>query len=280
MLASAKAKENLVNPRKKSKFSDETIKEIDEIVSMRISNVQGIHHIFASSNKLQSICSESTVRRMVVNHKLSVSPSDLPRYVRFNRSLKKPEPVDINKFVNIANKFNRTFDRYLEYTKTFCNLNCFQYDSVVGSLKDMKAILTITHTETNFQFGFMIDRGNPEFVIKIMKSLKGKLGDEFYDIFEVNLSDNGTEFNHLWNIEFDENGVQRCHCFYTRPYTACDKFECERNNEFIRYILLKGVSLDRLTQEDANLIFSHINSYIRKCLGNKTPYEVFKKIRM
>lgn len=123
----------------------------------------------------------------------------------------------------------------------------------------------------------MIDRGNPEFVIKIMKSLKGKLGDEFYDIFEVNLSDNGTEFNHLWNIEFDENGVQRCHCFYTRPYTACDKFECERNHEFIRYILPKGVSLDRLTQEDANLIFSHINSYIRKCLGNKTPYEVFKK---
>lgn len=42
----------------------------------------------------------------------------------------------------------------------------------------------------------MIDRGNPEFVIKIMKSLKGKFGDEFYNIFEVNLSDNGTEFNH------------------------------------------------------------------------------------
>lgn len=165
----------------------------------------------------------------------------------------------------------------MEYTKTFCNLNCFQYDSVIGSLKDRKAILTITYTGANFQFGFIIDRGNPEFVIKIMKSLKEKLEDEFYDIFEVNLSDNGTEFNHLWNIEFDENGVQRCRYFYTRPYTACDKSECERNHEFIRYILPKGVSLDRLTQEDVNLIFSHINSYIRKCLRNKTPYEVFIK---
>ena len=55
MLASAKAKENLVSPRKKSKFSDEMIKEIGEIVSIRISNGQGIHHIFASSNKLQII---------------------------------------------------------------------------------------------------------------------------------------------------------------------------------------------------------------------------------
>ena len=39
----------------------------------------------------------------------------------------------------------------------------------------------------------------------------------------------------------------------------------------------KEVSLDELnlTQEKINLLFSNINSYVRKCLNNKTPYELF-----
>lgn len=42
-------------------------------------------------------------------------------------------------------------------------------------------------------------------------------------------------------------------------------------------MISKGVSLDvlNLTQEKINLLFSNINSYVRKCLNNKTPYELF-----
>ncbi|WFF72033.1 hypothetical protein [Proteiniclasticum sp. QWL-01] len=33
--------------------------------------------------------------------------------------------------------------------------------------------------------------------------------------------------------------------------------------------------MDGLTQADIDLMMSHINSYSRKDLGNKSPYEVF-----
>ena len=33
--------------------------------------------------------------------------------------------------------------------------------------------------------------------------------------------------------------------------------------------------MDNLTQEDITLVMNHVNSYIRKNLGNRSPYEVF-----
>ena len=52
----------------------------------------------------------------------------------------------------------------------------------------------------------------------------------------------------------------------------------EKNHEYIRYILPKGTSFDDLTQEDCNIIMSHINSVPRESLKNKTPYQVIQNI--
>ena len=46
------------------------------------------------------------------------------------------------------------------------------------------------------------------------------------------------------------------------------------NNIYVIYLIPKGVSLDFLTQEKVNLMFSHINSYVRASNKNKTPYEL------
>ena len=43
----------------------------------------------------------------------------------------------------------------------------------------------------------------------------------------------------------------------------------------IRRIIPKGVDLGRYTQQQIDLVMSHINSYARKNLGNKSPYDVF-----
>lgn len=39
--------------------------------------------------------------------------------------------------------------------------------------------------------------------------------------------------------------------------------------------VLHGINWHKLTQEDVDLMFSHINSTPRKTLGGKTPYEAF-----
>ena len=66
--------------------------------------------------------------------------------------------------------------------------------------------------------------------------------------------------------------------FFCDPYNSSQKGACERNHEFIRYILPKGKSFDSLNQKDVDLVFSHINSTPRKSLGFNTPYNVFKAV--
>ena len=46
-------------------------------------------------------------------------------------------------------------------------------------------------------------------------------------------------------------------------------------HEFIRRVLPKGKSFDELTQEDIDKMMNHINSYKRKKLNGKSPYEAF-----
>ena len=154
----------------------------------------------------------------------------------------------------------------------------FQYDPVIGKKTDRIAILTITHAEeTRFQFSLLVKKGIAASTNESINKLKEKFGDIFYEIFKINLCDNGSEFDYFPNIETNQNGESRYKTFSTRFYRSNDKAECERNHEYIRFVIPKGVSLDELnlTQEKINLLFSNINSYVRKCLNNKTPYELF-----
>ncbi len=67
----------------------------------------------------------------------------------------------------------------------------------------------------------------------------------------------------------------RTKIFYCDPSAPYQKGACEVNHELIRRILPKGSSFDELTQQDIFLIMNHINSYKRKKLNNRSPYETF-----
>ena len=95
-------------------------------------------------------------------------------------------------------------------------------------------------------------------------------------IFAINLSDNGAEFSYFNQLEIDGKGEKIARTYFTNPYKSTDKAECERNHEFIRYMIPKGISFNFLTQEKVDDIFSNINSYIRKAKGDKTPYDLVK----
>lgn len=66
--------------------------------------------------------------------------------------------------------------------------------------------------------------------------------------------------------------------FYCDSYCSYQKGSIEKNHEYIRYILPKKSSFNHLTQEDCDLIASHINSTSRIILNNKTPYEAVQTL--
>ena len=113
------------------------------------------------------------------------------------------------------------------------------------------------------------------YVTDVFNHIKNILGiDEFKRLFEVILTDNGSEFFDPVSIELDLNsGNKVCNLFYCDPACSWQKGSIEKNHEFIRYILPKGTSFASLSQDDCYLIASHINSTPRLSLNNHSPYD-------
>ena len=266
--AEAMSLKNRVTTRKRKLLSKDQILTINEIVSPLIKdNGQSIHHVYVTNPILWGICSERTIRRLIYDRYLDAKAFDLPRYVRFEHK-SQYAVVRENKIANIERMFQRTFTDFTRYTKKHPDLSVVQYDSVIGKIDDERAILTITFPKERFQFGRIIKKDDPSSVQGVMNWLFTLIGHEkARAIFTINLADNGTEFSHFHKLEQYDVRV-----YFTNPYRSTDKAGCERNHEFIRYIIPKGKTLDFLTQDDVNLMFSHINSYIRESNQNKTPY--------
>lgn len=78
------------------------------------------------------------------------------------------------------------------------------------------------------------------------------------------------------SLEFNGDGVGRTKIFYCNPRASYQKEMLEKNHEFIRYVLPKGTSFDKLLQTDIDLIINHINSLSRESLNWFTPIDVAK----
>ena len=155
-----------------------------------------------------------------------------------------------------------------------------QMDSVIGE-KGGKCLLTIHFVDTSFMLAFLRDANTSKSVIDIYNQLDRTLGHELFDkLFPVILTDNGSEFSNPKAIEYREyflpgKGYLRTKVFYCDPSKPYEKGAIEVNHELIRRILPKGTSFNNLTQKDVLLMMDHINSYKRKKLNNRSPYEAF-----
>ena len=270
--AENQALRNRVGTRKRKLISKENINIIDNIVSPLIFKGQSIHHIYETNPLLKTICCERTIRRLIYDRYLEAKAHNLLRYARFKHTSKRLTNDD-HKFQNIARLCKRTFSDLQSYLKSHPTARVVQFDSVIGKQTDKYAILTITFPKERFQFGLRIFKSSPESVYSRLHELFHRIGlEKTQSIFPILLTDNGIEFSTFHNLEKFDIKV-----YFTNPYRSNDKAECERNHEFIRYIIPKGKSLDNLTQEDINLMFSHINSYIRESNQNKTPFDLIKE---
>jgi IS30 family transposase len=102
------------------------------------------------------------------------------------------------------------------------------------------------------------------------------VGAEYFQtLFSVILTDNGNGFSDLGEIEKIQEENKLTNIFYCYPYSAFLKPGIENNHELIRRIIPKGKSMDNLTQDNIQLVMSHINSYTRKKLNDQSPFDAF-----
>ena len=182
--------------------------------------------------------------------------------------------------MNNSIRKGRTLENMKAYLELHPNANIVEMDTVIGKQEDKKCIMTLYFRNSKLMLMFLIDKYKTKAVSDVFKSLRKQLGyDLFKKLFEVILTDNGWEFSKPDDIEFDYNtGEKLINVFYCNPYSSWEKGGIERNHEFIRYIIPKGITFDQLTNKNIIDMMNNINNVKRKSLEYKTPYELFENI--
>lgn len=268
--AHRKAHKTLIESRTDTKHRKHMIEELNQKVAPLIANGLSID-VALHSLGIEDV-SSSTVRRYINKGLLTVKRIDLPSAVRFKVRSDDYKPRDSKISPRIL--YKRTYEDFLKYIEANPNSRIVQLDSVIGARTDKTAILTIFFNKSKFQFGFKYNRKNSD-VNSIVLNLYNIAKEQGYKLFDVILTDNGIEFKGLIDIENEEDDSFRCKVFYCDPYCSYQKAECERNHGLMRRIIKKGSSVDPISQFELDMTMSHINSYPRGSLKNRSPYTLF-----
>lgn len=262
-------REMLVESRVGANLTEDQLLTLDEIVSPLIMRGQSIHHII-THNPNQFEVSEKSIYRYVSGGLFKARNIDMPRVCRTRP--RKSKPVEHK--VDSGCRIGRTYTDFLSFAET-SSLPVVEIDSVIGRIGG-KVLLTMMFKSCDLMLAFIRDRNTSQSVIDVFNSLYELLGaDLFKALFPLIVTDNGSEFSNPKALEYDEQGNRRTRLYYCDPYASFQKPNVELNHEFIRKILPKGSSFDNLSQSDILLLMSHINSYSREKLNDKSPFDVF-----
>ena len=259
--------QTLVEAREGTPLNSKTFWEMDKVISDGVKKGQHIYHILKTHNL---DVSSSTVYRHIRKGYLSIAPIDLARAVKFKERRK-------NKLPSIPKEAKK--GRSYEDFQNYLSLNQLNYwlemDTVMGKMGG-KVLLTFNLSFCNFIFARLLDNKTALEVTKHLYDTKNTLHQadkDFFQLFPVILTDNGGEFARVDDIEMDVRGESKL--FFCDPNRSDQKGRIEKNHTLIRDILPKGTSFDDLTQENINLVCSHVNSVKRAALNGKSAYELF-----
>ena len=259
--------QTLVEAREGTPLNSQTFWDMDKIISDGVKKGQHIYHILKTHNL---DVSSSTVYRHIRKGYLSIAPIDLARAVKFKERRKSKLPS-----IPKEAKKGRSYEDFQNYLALNQLDSWLEMDTVMGRMGG-KVLLTFNLSFCNFIFARLLDNKTALEVTKHLYDIKNTLHQadkDFFQLFPVILTDNGGEFARVDDIEMDVRGESKL--FFCDPNRSDQKGRIEKNHTLIRDILPKGTSFDNLTQEDINLVCSHVNSVKRAALNGKSAYELF-----
>lgn len=270
-------KKTLSLERASIKLSKDEIDTINDVIApLMVQRHHSVNQVFIEHPECLPI-SKTTFYRYIDLGLVHVKNVDLQRKVRYK--VRKPDAPSKERLIN-ERKLGHLYANFKEYMDENPTASVVEMDTVIGTAggKGGKCFLTLLFRQYNFMLIYLMPYKRSEYVTKVFLRLRNELGDDEYKrLFEVILTDNGTEFSDAESITIStETGEVLSNLFYCEPYSAWQKGSIEKNHQYIRYVLPKGTSFSGLTQEDCNLLASHINSTPRKSLNNRTPYDAAK----
>ena len=252
-------------------ISEEELTMLDETVSPLVMQGQSVYMILQNHPEI-TLC-EKTIYNYIDSGFLSVGNIDLPKKVKYKVRKSHEFTVDDSGIFS-----GRTYKDFQAFIKDNHDIRITEMDTVLGREGSKKILLTLHFGETNFMMAYLLESKEARGVEAVFDSINSALGTPlFYKAMPVILTDRGGEFRHPDALECSVDNVIRTSVFYCDPMSSWQKPHCEKNHEYIRKICPQGkTSFDRLTQEDVNLMMSHINSSCRESLGGLSPFALAK----
>ncbi len=267
--------ENLLSESRKGiSLSEAELDQINGIVSPLLKQGQSLPAI-CETHRDELPVSDRTIYSYIDAGLLDARNIDL------RQKLRRPERKKSGPVLRVDRKchIGRSYEDYESYMEFHPDVTVCQMDSVIIH-SGGQALLTVFFTTCDLQLMFLRERNTSASVTEVFKKLRQALGAEGYcRLFQVLLTDRGSEFTDPSRIETDgEAAGGECRVFYCDPMNSNQKSNCERNHEFIRYIIPKKTAKERYTEDEVRLMMNHINSYPRKKWNGQAPVDLFIKI--
>lgn len=264
---------DLSSSRRGLHTSRERLDEIEAIIYPLIMKGQSLNHILAEHEDEIGL-SESTLYNYIDCNAFNIRNIDLPKKVRY-RTRRKQRSYKTDYHC----RRGRSYEDFLAFMEENPGTPYLEMDTVKGSRSSMKkTLLTMIFCDTGFMLIFLMDNGSAASVEEVFDMLTNALGLKlFQELFPVILTDNGSEFKRVDQLEYAKGGQRRTRIFFCDPQASWQKPHVEKNHTLIRRILPKGTSFRFLTDEDVKQITRHINSVAKGVHDNRTSFDMMEK---
>ncbi|VDN46610.1 transposase [Petrocella atlantisensis] len=262
-------REMLVSSREGINQTPDSLITMDALVSPLIRKGQSIAHIY-SHHAADIGCSRRTLYNYLDQSVLTARNLDLRRRVKY----KKRKTTTRTSIKDRVYRESRNYSDFQKLIKEQPHLNVVEMDTVEG-LKGGKVFLTMMFRNCSLMLIFLLKSKTQMAVQRVYDDLTLALGPEaFNKIFQVILTDGGSEFQNPSSLEEDICGNKRTSIYYCDPYSSWQKGRIEKNHEYIRLALPKGKSFEDLTDKQTTLLQNHINSEARDSLNGCSPFKL------
>jgi len=269
-------KNDLIDSRVGVNLTTSEAKRIGNIIKPLIDNGQSLYVIIKNHPEI-GIC-EKTLYNYIESGVFSsngIIDLNLRRKVsmRIPKSKRKKticsKPREMKKFLK-----GRTMKDFDNYIASNPEVSIVEMDTVYNDETNGPFIQTFYICPIDIMIGIYHNEKSSQEMINGFNKIYEMLGDSLFEMyFQVIKTDRGTEFSNP--EEYEKLGAK---IFYCDPMCSWQKPHVERAHELFRFICPKEKDLHLLglaSQEDVNLIFSHINSYAREELKGKSPFDIY-----
>ncbi len=142
----------------------------------------------------------------------------------------------------------------------------WELDTIIGK-GHKQAIVSLTERKSRLTLLAKVKRKTAELTSRSIRRLLEPIASKVFTL----TSDNGKEFAKHQEIAT----ALRANFYFAHPYSSWERGLNENTNGLIRQYFPKKHDFTTITEKDISMVINKLNNRPRKCLGFKTPNQVF-----